>query len=97
MLSYIEKFFYKYVPNIIKVIFAPTLTILVAFPIMFIVVAPLGGILGDGLSIVFSFRNDVRAVADAHALGCVLLDSGHVRYALFAGIYLRPNVLGTGL
>lgn len=59
MLSYIEKFFYKYVPNIIKVIFAPTLTILVAFPIMFIVVAPLGGILSYGLSIMFSFRNDV--------------------------------------
>lgn len=32
MLSYIEKFFYKYVPNMVKVIFAPTLTILVAFP-----------------------------------------------------------------
>ena len=59
MLSYIEKFFYKYVPNMVKVIFAPTLTILVAFPLMFIIVAPLGGILGDGLSVVFSFLNEV--------------------------------------
>lgn len=59
MLSYIEKFFYKYVPSMVRVIFAPTLTILVAFPLMFIFVAPLGGILGDGLSIIFNFLNEV--------------------------------------
>lgn len=56
--SYIEKFFYKHIPNMVRVIFAPTLSILVAFPIMFIFVAPLGSILGDGLSVVFNFLNE---------------------------------------
>jgi PTS system beta-glucosides-specific IIC component len=59
MLSYIEKFFYKYIPSMIRVIFAPTLTILVAFPLMFLFVAPLGAIIGDGLAYVFSFLNDI--------------------------------------
>lgn len=59
MLSYIEKFFYKYIPSMIRVIFAPTLTILVAFPLMFLFVAPLGAIIGDGLAYVFSFLNNI--------------------------------------
>lgn len=96
MLSYIEKFFYKYIPNMVKVIFAPTLTILVAFPLMFIVVAPLGGIIGDGLSVVFSFLNEVVPWLMPALWGafCSILVMCGMHYSLASVFGIMYSILG---
>lgn len=48
-LSYVEKFVEKITPKVIKFIARPLLTILIMAPISFVVLGPLGGIVGDGL------------------------------------------------
>lgn len=49
VLSYVEKFVAKITPPVIKFIAKPLLTILIMAPIAFVVVGPLGSIIGDGL------------------------------------------------
>lgn len=48
--SYVERFFNKYVPKQIKMIFAPLLSLFVMAPIALIVIGPLGTIIGDFLA-----------------------------------------------
>lgn len=48
-LSYVEKFVERITPKVIKFIARPLLTILIMAPISFVVLGPLGGIVGDGL------------------------------------------------
>lgn len=45
--SYIEKYFKKVIPNALRVLGVPTLTTLVVLPLMFCVLGPLGGWLGN--------------------------------------------------
>ncbi|MGI6607886.1 MAG: PTS transporter subunit EIIC [Erysipelotrichaceae bacterium] len=47
MMSYVYKFFNKYIPKSLKIIFVPFLTVLVMTPVMFLVCAPLGSYLGN--------------------------------------------------
>lgn len=49
-MSYIERFFNKYIPSILRTIFAPFLTILVMLPIALSVLGPAGGFLGNYVS-----------------------------------------------
>jgi PTS system beta-glucosides-specific IIC component len=53
VLSYVEKFFHKVVPSMLKIVFAPFLTILVMLPITLCVLGPAGAFVGkyicDGL------------------------------------------------
>ncbi len=42
VLSYVEKFFYRYIPEILRFVFAPLLTFLTMLVIMFVVIGPLG-------------------------------------------------------
>ncbi|WP_238918891.1 PTS transporter subunit EIIC [Clostridium sp. YIM B02555] len=46
VMSYIEKFFKKYLPNALKTIFAPALTIVVILPIALCVLGPAGSFIG---------------------------------------------------
>lgn len=48
-LSYVEKFVEKITPKVIKFVARPLLTILIMAPIAFVVLGPLGSIIGDGL------------------------------------------------
>lgn len=50
VMSYIERFFNKYIPSILRTIFAPFLTILVMLPIALSVLGPAGGFLGNYVS-----------------------------------------------
>lgn len=50
MLSYIERFVYKFTPDMVKVFMAPLLTILIAAPIAFIVVGPVANWLAQGVA-----------------------------------------------
>lgn len=56
--SYIERFIYKWTPNMVKVFLAPMLVILITAPLGIIVFGPLGSIIGDGLYYVFEFFNN---------------------------------------
>ncbi|MGG7618070.1 PTS transporter subunit EIIC [Bacillus coreaensis] len=47
VMSYVEKFFKKYLPNVLKTIFAPSLTILVMLPISLVILGPAGSFLGN--------------------------------------------------
>lgn len=47
IMSYVEKFFKKYVPDALSTVFTPTLTVAVMLPLALCVLGPLGGFLGD--------------------------------------------------
>ena len=47
LVVYLERFFNKVVPGVLRAVFAPMLTLAVAMPIAFLVLAPLGSILGN--------------------------------------------------
>ncbi len=46
IMSYVEGFFNKYVPEAIKVVFAPLCTVLVMLPLSFCLLAPIGNVAG---------------------------------------------------
>ena len=50
VMSYVEKFFKKYLPSTLKTVFAPALTILVMLPISLCVLGPAGSFLGNYIS-----------------------------------------------
>ena len=46
LLAYLERFFYKVVPAVLRTVFAPLCILAVAYPIVVLIVAPLGTIIG---------------------------------------------------
>lgn len=54
LLSYVEKFFKKYVPDSLSTIFVPFLTMVVMVPIALCAAAPIGSIIGDGLGAILN-------------------------------------------
>lgn len=53
LLAYLEKFFYRVIPAVLRTVFAPLCTLAVAFPIVMLFLAPLGTILGGYIVKVF--------------------------------------------
>jgi PTS system beta-glucosides-specific IIC component len=53
-MSYVEKFFKKYVPDILSTVFVPLLTIFVMLPLGLCVLAPLGTILATGVTTILN-------------------------------------------
>ena len=49
VMSYVEKFFKKILPQALKIVFVPGLTVLVMLPIMLVVLGPAGAIVGNYL------------------------------------------------
>ncbi len=47
IMSYIYRFLNKYIPASLRTIFSPTLTMIIMLPLVFCVLGPLGGFLGD--------------------------------------------------
>ncbi len=47
LLAYLEKFFYKVIPAVLRSVFAPLCTLAVALPVVTVVLAPLGTIIGN--------------------------------------------------
>lgn len=50
ILSYVHKWIEKIIPNLLKIILVPTLTLLIMVPIQLIVLGPIGSHLGSGLA-----------------------------------------------
>lgn len=58
-LYYVEKFFNKYVPEMVSMVFAPFLTMAVMIPILFCLSAPIGTWLGEFFGdLLFAFGNN---------------------------------------
>lgn len=53
LVARLEKFFYKVIPGVLRSVFAPLLTLAVAMPVVMIVLAPLGTILGNYIVNIF--------------------------------------------
>lgn len=47
LVVYLERFFYKVIPGVLRAVFAPMLVLVVAMPVAFLILAPLGSILGQ--------------------------------------------------
>lgn len=88
VMSYVERFFKKIVPDVLATIFVPFLTLLVVVPIELVALAPLGNIIGDYLSnglISFGNIGGFIAVALVAALWEFLVMTGmHQVLILFA-------------
>lgn len=67
VMSWVYKFWKKFIPDILSTIFVPTLTVLVMLPLMFVVCAPLGTYLGEFIGNFFITMSEshiiVRVVA----------------------------------
>ena len=50
VMSYVEQFFEKVIPDVLKSLLVPSLTILVMLPLSLSVIGPLGAVIGSGIS-----------------------------------------------
>ncbi len=58
VLAVVEKFMKKHVPDVLSTLFAPFFTMIVVVPIMFIALAPVGNLLGQGIAaLLFGLQN----------------------------------------
>lgn len=55
VMSKVEKFFKKYVPELLKVMLVPLLTMLVMLPLALCALAPLGAFIGSGITVAIEF------------------------------------------
>lgn len=66
LMSYVERFFKKYMPVTLSTIFTPFLTMAIMVPVMFCICAPLGGYLGTVLgNILIAFQQSGGFLATA--------------------------------
>ena len=70
-LKYVEKLSAKIVPDAIKFVFRPFLTVVLMIPIMFIVTGPIGGYCGDLLSTLMTTINAHAPWASVVIVGCL--------------------------
>ncbi|MEH2932015.1 PTS transporter subunit EIIC [Candidatus Ventrimonas sp. KK005] len=59
VMSKIEKFLRKYIPELLRTFAVPLLTILIMIPIMFCITAPIGSVIGTYLAVAIQWGNDV--------------------------------------
>lgn len=84
-MSYIDRFSEKIIPNSLKFVFKPLLTILITAPLVLIVLGPLGYVVGNYISIFIEFLSVNLGWAAVMVLGAFspLLVMGGMHYALF--------------
>ncbi len=79
LMSYVERFFKKYMPTMLSTIFTPFLTMFVMVPVMFCLCAPLGGYLGallGNLLLAFQQTGGFLATAVVGALYAFIVMTG---------------------
>lgn len=89
VLSYVEKFIDKIVPEVIKVIMVPTLAILVMIPATLIIFGPIGIYIGDATNAAYYFLSSISPVLLGAFIGgmwCVLVIFGAHRAIVPIGI-----------
>lgn len=61
IMSYVYRFVDKHMPNVMKVIFTPTVVLLIMIPLELIVLGPIGNYAGSGLTSLMTWMFDVNA------------------------------------
>lgn len=91
LMSYVERFFNKITPNIIKIIVVPTVTLAIMAPITFIFIGPLGSYLGDFLA------NGVSGLFATSGLLAGLILGGAIQPLVITGMHygLIPLMIQT--
>lgn len=82
VMSHVEKLLKKYIPDFLKTIFVPLLTLLIMFPLAFCVLGPLGYIIGEFIAKALITINDA---------------TGGFGVALVAALWLMLVITGTHL
>lgn len=67
LLNVVEKFMKRHVPDVLSTIFTPFFTMIVVVPISFIVLAPIGNLIGNGIA------NGLFALADLGGIGILIV------------------------
>lgn len=62
LLSYVYKYLKKWIPEVLAPILIPTFTIIIMTVLMFVICAPLGTYIGNGLSAIFMFFAEAHPV-----------------------------------
>ena len=85
-LSYVEPFINKIVPKTVRIIIAPVLILLIMTPLTYVVIAPIGAWLGDGLATLISLINNYAGWAIPLIVGALspLLVMTGMHYALIS-------------
>lgn len=96
LLSYVYKYAAKIVPNSLKIIFVPLLTLLVTAPLVLMFIAPLGNYIGVYLEMFFSMLFNVAGPFAGLLMGGlmpVIVITG-MHYAFFPGTFASFDKVG---
>lgn len=81
IMSYVYRFFNRVIPDFVKMIVVPLLTIIVMTPVMFAVCAPLGAYIGNAIASLFISMSNANIVL--RIIGSVLLSALYAYIVLF--------------
>lgn len=101
ILSYVQKFLEKYVPEVLKIILVPGLSLMIMVPATFIIFGPVGIYIGDAINFVYNGMMNLSPILCGAFVGgmwCVFVIFGAHRALLPIGIndvalYGRQNLL----
>ena len=96
LLSYVEKYAKKIVPNSLTIIFVPLISLLVTAPIMLAFIAPLGNLVGTYLEMFFTMLFDVAGPLAGALMGGLmpLIVITGMHYAFFPGTFASLDKFG---
>ena len=96
VLSFVEKFFTRVLPKALKLIFVPLCSILVMFPLAFVVLGPLGTIIGNYLAAGIMAINNFAPWLIPTIIGGLspLLVMTGMHYSLFPGVFQQLATQG---
>lgn len=94
ILSYVQKFFEKYIPEVLKIIMVPTCSLIVMLPATILLFGPLGIYLGDGINFVYKFIYQLSLHYVVHSLedyGVYLLFSVLIEHYFLSESMMLPR------
>lgn len=89
ILSYVQRFFDKYIPEVLKIIMVPTLSLLVMVPLTLIVFGPIGIYIGELVNWIYYYAMNFSPILLGAFIGgiwCVLVIFGAHRAVVPIGI-----------
>lgn len=87
--SYVEKWFNKYCPDVVKVIVVPSLTVLVMMPLSLCLLGPVATYIGNGLNAILVWLYSVAGPLETTLVGAVAIIGvalGFMRPIYFTGL-----------
>ncbi len=94
IMSYVEKFIHKHIPNALRMVFVPLLTILIMIPIVLCVVGPLGTLIGNVLAGVFVKIGSLGRIP-AILMGTII--GGIFIFAIMFGMHIPLFMIALGI